>query len=190
MADRSFQGRVVDWMMETFSMQVCRDTAERNHRFLEESLELVQALGCTAAEAHMLVDYTFGRPTGEPQQEVGGVMVTLAALCSAADFSMTGCALAELARCWQNIAKIRAKQAAKPPSSPLPGSANPLQADFRELLIAGYAVANAIHAGAGGMIKGTLMEKEFRDALALLPGELIDIKKLTATGGQGVKNAR
>lgn len=126
MADRTdpFQRRVMDWMMETFSMQVCRNTAERNHRFLEESLELVQAFGCTAAEAHMLVDYTFGRPVGDPDQEVGGVMVTLAALCAAANMAMTECAETELARCWQNIERIRAKQARKPPSSPLPGSTN------------------------------------------------------------------
>lgn len=104
-------------------MEVCRNTAERNHRFLEEALELVQSLGCTAAEARMLVDYTFGRPTGEPRQEVGGVMVTLAALCTAADLSMRGCGEDELERCWKNIARIRAKQATKPPSSPLPGHA-------------------------------------------------------------------
>lgn len=121
MAD-GFQGRVISWMMETFSMQVCRNTAERNHRFLEESLELVQSLGCTAAEAHMLVDYTFGRATGEPQQEVGGVMVTLAALCAAADLSMVDCSETELKRCWANIERIRAKQKSKPASSPLPSS--------------------------------------------------------------------
>jgi hypothetical protein len=116
-----FQRRVVDWMMETFSMEVCRDNAERNHRFLEEALELVQAMGCTAAEAHMLVDYTFGRPVGDPEQEVGGTMVTLAALCAAADVSMAELGERELARCWQNIDRIRAKQAGKPRSSPLPG---------------------------------------------------------------------
>lgn len=122
----SFQLRVIDWMMETFSMETCRSTHERNHRFLEESLELVQSLGCTAKEAHMLVDYVYGRPVGEPQQEVGGVMVTLAALCAAADIDMNECAEVELARCWKNIDKIRAKQAGKPPSSPLPG---PTQTD-------------------------------------------------------------
>lgn len=121
--EHTFQGRVINWMMETFSMEVCRDTTERNHRFLEESLELVQATGCTQAEAHMLVDYVFGRPVGEPEQEVGGVMVTLAALCSAADFSMAECGDREVARCWKNIEKIRAKQAGKPKHSPLPGPA-------------------------------------------------------------------
>lgn len=124
----AFQRQVIDWMMETFSMETCRNTAERNHRFLEESLELVQAMGCTAAEAHMLVDYTFGRPMGEREQEVGGVLVTLAALCAAAEISMEDCGKTELARCWKNIEKIRAKQANKPPSSPLPGPDEPKKA--------------------------------------------------------------
>lgn len=120
--DKPFQLRIIDWMMETFSMEVCRNKIERNHRFLEESLELVQAMGCTQADAHMLVDYVYGRPVGEPEQEVGGVMVTLAALCAAADFSMADLGNRELERCWLNIERIRAKQASKPRHSPLPGA--------------------------------------------------------------------
>jgi hypothetical protein len=40
-----FQKRVLEWMMACFSMEICRDGMERNHRFLEEALELVQSLG-------------------------------------------------------------------------------------------------------------------------------------------------
>lgn len=115
-----FQKRVQAWMMECFSMEICRDTVERNHRFLEESLELVQSLGCTRSEAHQLVDYVFGRPAGEPYQETGGVKVTLAALCLAADTDMDAAGETELARVWTKIEQIRAKQAAKPKHSPLP----------------------------------------------------------------------
>lgn len=109
-----FQQRVQSWLMECFSMQVCRDTQERCHRFTEESLELVQSLGMTQSEAHQLVDYVYGRPVGETNQEVGGVMVTLAALCSSQDLGMEAEGEVELARIWKNIDKIRAKQAAKP----------------------------------------------------------------------------
>lgn len=116
----SYQTRVLNWLMACFSMEICRDTIERNHRFLEESLELVQSLGCTASEAHQLVDYVYGRPVGEPAQEVGGVMNTLAALCAAANLDMEVCGEVELARVWTKIDKIRAKQAAKPKHSPLP----------------------------------------------------------------------
>ncbi|WP_244128533.1 hypothetical protein [Burkholderia gladioli] len=119
---QSFQARVQPWMLECFGPTIAADTIERNHRFLEEALELVQSLGCTASEAHQLVDYTFGRPIGEPAQEVGGVMVTLAALCLASGLDMHQAAETELARISEPamVLKIRAKQAAKPKHSPLP----------------------------------------------------------------------
>ena len=116
----TFQHRVADWLATCFSMVICRDKTERNHRFLEESLELVQSLGCTQSEAHQLVDYVFGRPAGDPVQELGGVMVTVAALCSANDFDMNEAAEKELSRVWEKMDVIRAKQAAKPKHSPLP----------------------------------------------------------------------
>ncbi len=118
----SFQVRVSTWMMKTFGITITYDTAERNHRFLEESLELVQACGCTASEAHQLVDYVFDRPVGEKPQEVGGVMVTLAALCFAQSLDMDDCGEVELTRIWTKIEQIRAKQASKPKHSPLPTS--------------------------------------------------------------------
>lgn len=85
---QTFQARVIDFMLGCFGRKVAADTIERNHRFLEEALELVQALGCSASEAHQLVDYVFGRPIGDSHQETGGVLVTLAALCSSASVDM------------------------------------------------------------------------------------------------------
>ncbi|MGV8869328.1 MAG: hypothetical protein ACOH2S_20615 [Janthinobacterium svalbardensis] len=119
----SFQDRVQPWMMACFGAEIAADGAERNHRFLEESLELVQACGCTPSEAHQLVDYVFGRPVGERAQEVGGVMVTLAALCLAQGLDMHAAGETELARIWTKVEAIRAKQAAKPKHSPLPAAA-------------------------------------------------------------------
>lgn len=121
--DDSFQGRVQPWMMACFGAEISANGAERNHRFLEESLELVQACGCTASEAHQLVDYVYGRPVGEREQEVGGVMVTLAALCLAQGLDMHAAGETELARIWTKVETIRAKQAAKPKHSPLPAAA-------------------------------------------------------------------
>lgn len=121
----TFQQRVQPWLMECFGPMIAGDREERNHRFLEEALELVQACGCSASEAHQLVDYVFGRPVGEPAQEVGGVMVTLAALCLANGLDMHGAAEVELARIWTKVEAIRAKQAAKPKHSPLPMAAAP-----------------------------------------------------------------
>ncbi len=115
-----FQARVQPWLMACFGEMIAGDREERNHRFLEEALELVQACGCSDGEAHQLVNYVFGRDVGEPAQEVGGVMVTLAALCLANDLDMHVNAETELARIWTKVEAIRAKQAAKPKHSPLP----------------------------------------------------------------------
>jgi len=120
-----FQARVQPWLMECFGEMIAGDREERNHRFIEEALELVQACGCTASEAHQLVDYVFARPVGEKAQEVGGVMVTLAALCLAQDLDMAAAGETELARIWTKVEQIRAKQAAKPKHSPLPVAPEP-----------------------------------------------------------------
>ena len=115
-----FQHRVQPWLMACFGAMIAGDREERNHRFIEEALELVQSLGCTAHEAHQLVDYVYGRDIGEPAQEVGGVMVTLAALCLANGLDMHANGETELLRIWTKVEAIRAKQAATPKHSPLP----------------------------------------------------------------------
>lgn len=117
---KAFQDQVLPWMLKCFGEEISNDAEERNHRFLEESLELVQACGCTASEAHQLVDYVFNRPVGDKPQEVGGVMVTLAALCLAQKLDMHQCSHDELQRIWEKIDSIREKQKRKPMHSPLP----------------------------------------------------------------------
>lgn len=121
-AAQLFQDRVRPWLWECFGREVAENRIERNHRFLEESLELVQACGCTREHALQIVEYVYGRPAGETFQEVGGVMVTLAALCLAQMVSMDVAAETELARVWQKINVIRAKQARKVKDSALPGA--------------------------------------------------------------------
>ena len=118
----AFQSSVQPWMLACFGAEISTDRQERNHRFLEEALELVQACGATESEAHQLVDYVYGREIGDPVQEVGGVMVTLAALCLAHGMDMHAAGETELARIWTKVEQIRAKQAAKPAMSPLPGA--------------------------------------------------------------------
>jgi hypothetical protein len=121
----AFQQRMREWAVACFGEAIADDKIERNHRFLEEALELVQALGCSRQHAHELVDYVYGRPAGDPVQEVGGAITTLSALCSAQGFDMMDAAERELARIWTKVEVIRAKQAAKPKGSPLAERASP-----------------------------------------------------------------
>ena len=50
-----------------------------------------------------------GRPVGEIEQEVGGVMSTLAALCCAFNIHLEGAANTEMERVWKKIDVIREK---------------------------------------------------------------------------------
>ncbi|WP_180890551.1 hypothetical protein [Stenotrophomonas maltophilia] len=129
---RSFQAGVAEWMGQCFLPSLYSNMTERGDRLLEEVLELLQAHGYDKARVATLVDYVFGRPVGEPAQEVGGVMVTLAGYCWVAGIDMHASGDAELARISQPevMAKIRAKQEAKNAlhfDTPLPG--NPAATD-------------------------------------------------------------
>jgi hypothetical protein len=48
---------------------------------------------------------------------------------------------------------------------------------LRDLVAAAAGVANAIHIGAGEMIRGTMMEDDLRKALGLKPRQLVNIPK-------------
>ena len=123
----SFQSRVASWMGECFIPSLYSNMTERGDRLLEEVLELLQAHGYDRSRVATLVDYVFGRPLGEPAQEIGGVMVTLAGYCWIAGQDMHAAGETELARISQPqvMAKIRAKQEAKNAlhfDTPLPGN--------------------------------------------------------------------
>lgn len=119
-AGETFQNRVQPWMMACFGPEISGDRVERGDRLLEEVFELLQSDGYDPARVPALRDYVWGREKGEPVQEVGGVMVTLAAYCLAHELDMHEAGETELARIWTKVEKIRAKQAAKPVGSALP----------------------------------------------------------------------
>ena len=110
----SFQVRCLKWILTWLNSNMIYNKQERNQRFLEESLELVQSLDMDKETAHKLVNYVFGRPKGEPKQELGGVMNTLAILSEINSMSMWEAAEEELSRCWNSIEKIKDKQKLKP----------------------------------------------------------------------------
>jgi hypothetical protein len=109
-----YQIAVFRWMRRCFGERITMDLTERNFRFLEEALELVQAAGCSKLEALELVEYVFNRPAGEAQQEVGGVMVCLAALCTVMSIDPDMAGAIEIGRCEAKTNLIREKHKAKP----------------------------------------------------------------------------
>lgn len=109
-----FQAEASKWVVDCFGQKLMMDPVERRRRFLEEALELAQALGCKNLEALDLVAYVYNRKIGDVPQEIGGVMVTLAALTHSQGYCMSKLGDIELKRCLKNSDKIRAKQAAKP----------------------------------------------------------------------------
>jgi hypothetical protein len=128
----TYQSRVQTWILDCFGPEIARNLTERNYRFLEEALELVQALGCERDAAHRLVDYVFNREAGRPGQEVGGVLVTLAALCSASAIDMDAAGEIELRRVRhpETMAKIRAKHNAKEIRTAQQAGTDPLPGDW------------------------------------------------------------
>lgn len=118
-----FQTDVRTWCIQCFGEDVTNDVGERTHRFFEEAAELCQSLGMSRHDADILLDYVYARPVGEPRQEIGGTMVTLAALTSAAGIGLEDAGVTELVRVQGKIEAIRAKHATKPRGTPLPGKA-------------------------------------------------------------------
>lgn len=110
-----YQLQIGRWMHECFEPQLYGNMQERGDRFLEEALELLQSGGYDKSRVATLVEYVYSRPPGEPGQEVGGVMVTLAGYCHIAGISMWQEAEDELRRIRQPkvMEKIRNKQASK-----------------------------------------------------------------------------
>lgn len=124
-----YQKRVGVWMMACFGAEISGDRVERGDRLLEEVLELLQASGYDPARVDMLRNYVWSKPVGEPEQEMGGVMVTLAAYGLAHDLDMHEAGEVELGRVWGLVETIRAKQLTKPKGSPLPVE-DPVRCDY------------------------------------------------------------
>lgn len=108
------QTTVLDWTRRAFGHNVANDPIERARRFIEEAVELAQACGLSKTEARAIVDHVFGKPAGEIGQEVGGVGVTLLALCELHGISADRAEAEELGRVLRlPISHFRKRQNAK-----------------------------------------------------------------------------
>lgn len=113
---KKFQSNVEEWMLRVFGSEVLMNKKERIHRFMEEAMELAQSLGYTLEEAKTMMDYVWSRPEGDPDQEVGGVMHCLAALCTANEISLQQASDEILEYCEGRSGSILQKHSNKPDS--------------------------------------------------------------------------
>ncbi|QSB01999.1 hypothetical protein JWZ98_03285 [Methylomonas sp. EFPC1] len=76
----SRQTSILQWAINTFGEETANVTGERIRRFLEEAIELAQAVGMEDEEVINMVEYVFARPAGNVAQEIGQAGVSLLAL--------------------------------------------------------------------------------------------------------------
>ncbi len=107
------QEAVGEWARHCFG-DAAMTPEERIARFLEEAIELAQAVGFPATRIERLIEYVYARPPGNVGQEVGGVEVTLLAFCETFELSAEGCEAAEFDRIMAiDPAHFRARHNAK-----------------------------------------------------------------------------
>lgn len=124
-APDGYQARALDWVAKTFGDRGT-DLPSRCDRALEEMLEFLQALGYDRSAVDRAADYVYARPAGEPMQEAGGVMLTMASLCEKARIDMHAAAELELARVRTMSQAVLKKHGEKPRfGEPTPAAARP-----------------------------------------------------------------
>lgn len=83
----SRQTDILDWVKRTFGQQTLTKE-ERYRRFIEEAVELGQALDIPSQDIIRIVEVVYSKPKGIISQEIGGVGLTLEALCAFLHFSL------------------------------------------------------------------------------------------------------
>ena len=92
------QAAVEGAVRRVFGDKIMDSTVERGSRVFEEAAELAQVEGVTEDACHRIVSAKFSKPRGELRQEVGGLTVTLLALCAHHDMRLDDVASAEIVR--------------------------------------------------------------------------------------------
>lgn len=97
------QNRTFQWCVAAFGKSVADNKIERGARFLEEAVELAQAVGVPEETALKLVRHVYSRPVGEVTSELGGVGVTLLVLCELLGLSADTCEEMEVNRVMRKL---------------------------------------------------------------------------------------
>lgn len=95
------QADMFEWCVRTFGMQNATSQRVRALRFLEEAIELGQALGLSEVIADALMTRVYAKEKGDIKQEFGGVYVTLNVLAESMRLDLRQMGEAEFDRCKQ-----------------------------------------------------------------------------------------
>lgn len=85
------------WAVSIFG-EGAEDGEERAMRFIEEAVELVNAVGLSASVVHAIVERIYTRQKGDRGREMGQAMLTLELLAEAYGIDPSRCADVEFAR--------------------------------------------------------------------------------------------
>lgn len=75
-------GRALIWAVEMFG-DIALDRRERVMRFVEEAIELAEAMSLTSSELQAIMVRVYNRPSGNVARELGQCQVTLECLARA-----------------------------------------------------------------------------------------------------------
>lgn len=109
----SLQDRLSNWLVNCVGQEAALDKNERDARFLEEAIELMQARGRTKEEIMTMVDHVYSRPVGEVNQEIAGTLLTLMAVGAADEVDILELGEKEYRRVISKIDQVRTKQLTK-----------------------------------------------------------------------------
>lgn len=109
-----FQQKVSDWLNRCFGHSEGSDLHRRRARFIEEAIELAQAVGANRETIHAMVNRVYDRPLGEVQDEFGGVLISVSALASSLDLGLEELASSALSSVETRIEDIRKRNLLKP----------------------------------------------------------------------------
>jgi hypothetical protein len=91
-----YQFKIAEWISRCFGKEVFYDHEERGRRFIEEAVELNQAIGVSKEDILRIVDHVYSRPVGDVFQEIGGVGITLLGLCQSVGYNFEAATQTEL----------------------------------------------------------------------------------------------
>jgi hypothetical protein len=109
-----FQVWAGGWIKRCFGTEQFSNVQLRAFRAFEEFTELAQCAKMTEEQAHAIVKHVYGRPVGEPANEIAGSMIGVAGIAEAMGIDMQDALNHEIERCETRIELIREKNLRKP----------------------------------------------------------------------------